>query len=154
MLQCMRNRWGQCLVALGLAMVVSVATAAAQEIDANIAGRVVDDGGGVLPGVTVTATSPALQVPSVSTVTNASGDYRLSPLPIGTYDVTYELPGFTSARRGFGSPSDSPLVAQLRVGGVRSHHGVGARSSASRRHPRRIPSRVSRSNSSPPLEVA
>ena len=93
MLQYRRNR---CLGALGVAFLVSVEPARAQEIDANLVGRVVDDGG-VLPGVTVTATSPALQVPQVTTVTNTSGDYRLSPLPIGTYEVTYELPGFSTA---------------------------------------------------------
>lgn len=117
MLQYRRNR---CLVALGVAFLVSVEPARAQEIDANLVGRVVDDGG-VLPGVTVTATSPALQVPQVTTVTNTSGDYRLSPLPIGTYEVTYELPGFSTARRdgirltvGFTARVD----VQLRVGGV------------------------------------
>src|SRR4029077_12897741 len=50
-------------------------------------------------GVTVTATGPALQVPSVTTVTDERGDYRLSPLPIGTYTVTYELSGLQNVRR-------------------------------------------------------
>jgi hypothetical protein len=58
---------------------------------AGIIGQVTDGTGAVLPGVTVTATSPALQVPSVVTVTDERGDYRLSPLPIGIYTVTYEL---------------------------------------------------------------
>ena len=49
--------------------------------------------------MTVTATGPALQVPQVDTVTNERGEYRLSPLPIGTYNVTYELPGFQTVRR-------------------------------------------------------
>lgn len=121
MLQYARNRWGHCLVALGLAALVGVGTAEAQEIDANIVGRVVDDGGGVLPGATVTAKSPALLVPEVTAVTSTSGDYRLSPLPIGTYEVTYELPGFSTARRdgirltvGFTARVD----VQLKVGGL------------------------------------
>ena len=59
---------------------------------AGIIGQITDGTGAVLPGVTVTATSPALQVPSVTAVTDERGDYRLSPLPIGTYTVTYELP--------------------------------------------------------------
>ena len=54
---------------------------------AGIMGQVTDGSGAVLPGVTVTATSPALQVPSVTTVSDEQGDYRLSPLPIGTYAV-------------------------------------------------------------------
>src|SRR5688572_29595648 len=76
-----------------------VKTANAQATEANIIGQVTDESGAVLPGVTVTATSPALQVPQVSDVTNAQGEYRLAPLPIGTYTVQYELAGFGAARR-------------------------------------------------------
>jgi len=66
---------------------------------ATINGQVTDESGGVLPGATVTATSPALQVPQVTTVSDAGGRYRLTPLPIGTYIVTFELAGFRSVRR-------------------------------------------------------
>jgi len=72
-------------------------TSFAQE-NASIVGRVADESGSVLPGVTVTATSPTLQVPSVSAVTDVNGEYRISPLPIGTYAVTYELAGFEPVR--------------------------------------------------------
>jgi hypothetical protein len=64
---------------------------------ANIVGRAADETGGVLPGVTVTATSPALQRPSVTTVTDTEGNYRLRDLPApGVYRVVFELPGFQS----------------------------------------------------------
>jgi hypothetical protein len=66
---------------------------------ASIVGQVTDGTGAVLPGVTVTATGPALQVPSVTAVTDERGDYRLSPLPIGVYTVTYELAGFQNLKR-------------------------------------------------------
>ena len=65
---------------------------------ASIIGQITDESGGVLPGVTVTATSPALQVGSVSDVTNEQGEYRLTPLPFGTYAVVYELSGFHNIR--------------------------------------------------------
>ena len=65
----------------------------------SIVGRATDESGGVLPGVTVTATSPALQLPQVVDVTDAQGDYRLTPLPIGTYEVAYTLTGFQTVRR-------------------------------------------------------
>ena len=84
-----------CVVGL-LAM---AAPAAGQATQAAIIGVVADSSGAILPGVTVTATGPALQVPQVDTVTNDRGEYRLSPLPIGTYIVTYELPGFQTVRR-------------------------------------------------------
>lgn len=82
-----------CLVAL------SSVPAAGQGQAGSIIGQVQDESGAVLPGVTVTATSPALQVPQVVGVTDARGDYRLTPLPIGTYTVQYELPGFQLVRR-------------------------------------------------------
>src|SRR5262245_36949428 len=72
---------------------------AAQATIASIIGVVTDQSGAILPGVTVVATSPALQIPQVEAVTNERGEYRLSPLPIGLYTVRYELPGFQSVRR-------------------------------------------------------
>ena len=66
----------------------------------SIVGQVTDEGRGVLPGVTVTATSPALQVRRVTTVTDGRGEYRLPSLPIGTYDISYELAGFRTVVRG------------------------------------------------------
>ena len=72
---------------------------AGQAQEASIIGQVTDESGAVLPGVTVTATSPALQVPQVTDVTNDRGEYRLTPLPIGTYTVQYELAGFGTVRR-------------------------------------------------------
>lgn len=91
-------RWGLIVVMVGL--VASAASpAAGQGTSASIIGQVTDASGAVLPGVTVTATSPALQVPQVTTVTNQVGEYRLAPLPIGAYEVLFELAGFQTARR-------------------------------------------------------
>ena len=65
----------------------------------NIIGKAADETGGVLPGVTVTATSPALQVPSVTAISDAEGNYRLRDLPApGMYRVVFELPGFQTIR--------------------------------------------------------
>jgi len=70
---------------------------AAQQ-NAGIIGQIKDESGAVLPGVSVTATSPALQVPSVTAVSDATGEYRLTPLPIGTYTVEYTLSGFQTVK--------------------------------------------------------
>ena len=51
-----------------------------------------------MPGVTITATSPALISPSVA-VTESDGSYRLVNLPPGTYALQAELPGFSTFRR-------------------------------------------------------
>jgi hypothetical protein len=76
-------------------------TVEAQDVtSAGIIGQVKDESGAVLPGVSVTATSPALQVPSVTTVTDSQGEYRLTPLPLGTYEVEYALSGFATIKNG------------------------------------------------------
>ena len=73
--------------------------AAAQATQGSINGVVTDTSNAVLPGVSVIATGPALQVPQLETVTNERGEYRLAPLPPGTYSLTFELPGFQSVKR-------------------------------------------------------
>ncbi len=78
---------------------VPVATAGAQQEAASIVGQVVDTSGAVLPGVTVTATSPALQAGEMTTVTDGRGQYRLTPLSIGVYTVRFNLDGFQSIVR-------------------------------------------------------
>jgi hypothetical protein len=65
---------------------------------ASIIGQVTDESGAVLPGVTVIATSPALQVPQMTAVTNEQGEYRIIPLPVGVYALEYTLPGFQTRR--------------------------------------------------------
>src|SRR6185369_13194359 len=64
----------------------------------TITGRVTDTSNAVLPGVTVNATSPSMMgVQSV--VTNAEGMYRFPAIPPGTYNLSYELPGFNTLKR-------------------------------------------------------
>jgi Carboxypeptidase regulatory-like domain/TonB dependent receptor-like, beta-barrel len=94
------NETGRFAVLLGLiALVMVPASANAQTGSAtSIVGQVKDENGGVLPGVTVTLRGPALQMPEMVTVTDAQGDYRLSPLPIGTFTLQFELGGFQSMR--------------------------------------------------------
>src|SRR5512145_1201232 len=64
----------------------------------TIQGRAMDAQGAVLPGVTVTATSPALIQPQ-STVTSETGNYRFPAVPPGSYELTYELAGFNTLKR-------------------------------------------------------
>ena len=65
----------------------------------TIAGVVRDTSGGVLPGVTVEAASPALIEKVRSAVTDGQGVYRIIDLRPGTYSVTFTLPGFKTVRR-------------------------------------------------------
>ena len=64
----------------------------------TIQGRVTDAQGAVLPGVTITATSPAM-LGQQTTVSSETGNYRFPAVPPGTYTVTYELAGFNTVRR-------------------------------------------------------
>ncbi len=70
----------------------------AQSGQGSLNGYVKDQQGAVLPGVTVTATGPALLAPVV-TVTDNAGFYRLQNLPPGTLTVSAELSGFATFRR-------------------------------------------------------
>ena len=64
----------------------------------TIQGRLTDAQGAVLPGVTVTATSPSM--PGVQTaVSSETGNYRFPAIPPGTYALTYELSGFNKLIR-------------------------------------------------------
>ena len=80
------------------AMVWSAHPALAQTGNGSLRGYVKDESGAVLPGVSVTASSPELIAPVVN-VTDAAGLYRLNNLPPGTYVLTAELAGFATVRR-------------------------------------------------------
>ena len=64
-----------------------------QSTSGTITGRVSDPGGGVLTGVTVTVENVGT-ARSQSVETNASGEYTVSLLPPGTYQVTATKQGF------------------------------------------------------------
>jgi carboxypeptidase family protein len=112
--------WKLCGIVAALFFFGMPVVAFAQQ-DAGIIGVVTDESGAVLPGVTVTVTGPALQVPSMSDVTDAKGEFRITPLPIGTFTVEYTLQGFSGVKRegirltvGFTAKVD----AQLKVGAL------------------------------------
>ena len=65
----------------------------AAQTTGSIAGRVTDSSGALLPGVTVEATSPALQGMRIG-VSDITGLYRLPLLPPGSYTVAFTLSGF------------------------------------------------------------
>ncbi|HEY2322059.1 MAG TPA: TonB-dependent receptor, partial [Thermoanaerobaculia bacterium] len=89
----MSKRWS---ISLVLAALLLVATSMfAQGTGGALIGRVADETGGALPGVTVTATNDATGV-SRSVVTSSDGSYRFSSLPVGTYTVVADLSGFNT----------------------------------------------------------
>jgi len=83
------------LVGAVIVSLLSCVSAFAQQTAGNIAGRVLDQQGAAVPGATITAKNPQTGL-SRSEVSDASGLYRLSTLPVGTYEVTVELSGFAT----------------------------------------------------------
>ncbi|MGH9657340.1 MAG: carboxypeptidase-like regulatory domain-containing protein, partial [Bryobacteraceae bacterium] len=93
------KRWSNGVWALLALLMLSASPAFAQGGGASstgsISGEVKDTQGGVLPGVTVTATSPA-QIGQLTAVTNEAGIYRFPSVPPGEYRLSYDLAGFQS----------------------------------------------------------
>ena len=104
-----------------LAALVLVPSPALAQDEAGIAGSVEDNTGGVLPGVTIEARSPAL-IEQVRTVfTDGAGVYRITNLPSGTYTVTFALPGFSTVLREgvvLRGAFVAEIDASMAVGGV------------------------------------
>jgi hypothetical protein len=105
------------LVAFALAV---TGPAAAQERFGTIQGRVTDQQGAAIPGVTVTMTN--VQTGAVRTfVTDSNGQYVAADLTPGRYNLNFELAGFATVKREnvvvlLGRSFD--VEAQMRVGAL------------------------------------
>src|SRR3979409_1242954 len=87
----------------------------------SIAGVARDSSGGVMPGVTVEAASPALIEKVRTVVTDGEGRYSIVDLRPGLYTVTFTLEGFNTFKRegielttGF----TAAVNAEMRVGAL------------------------------------
>ena len=113
----MNRRSAQIFVLWALALVCPTAVFA----QASITGVVRDTSQGVLPGVTVEASSPALIEKVRTVVSDSGGQYRIVDLRPGTYTVTFTLPGFSTVKRE-GIELTGTFVAsvnaELRVGAL------------------------------------
>ena len=87
----MKTRAAAFIAALAIAICASPAWAQSQT--GEIFGKVTDQSGAVLPGVTITLTSPVLLQP-LTAVTGDTGAFQFPRLAVGTYDVQFELPSF------------------------------------------------------------
>jgi hypothetical protein len=88
---------------------------------ATVAGVVRDTSGAVLPGATVEATSDVLIEKVRTAVSDGTGQYRITDLPPGTYNITFALPGFNVvARQGVQVSGTGviPINVEMRVGAI------------------------------------
>src|SRR5438105_6489351 len=76
-----------------VALFAASTLASAQQQTGEIFGKVTDQQGAAMPGVTVTLTGPVLLQP-LTAVTSETGTYQFPRLSIGTYTVRFELTGF------------------------------------------------------------
>jgi hypothetical protein len=84
------------LFGAALVLLLTCAASFAQQTTGNITGRVLDQQSAAVPGATVTAKNPATGFTRNET-SDSEGVYRLTGLPVGVYDVTADLQGFTTA---------------------------------------------------------
>ncbi len=82
-------------IVLAAFLLLTAGLSFAQEQTGQLIGVVLDDTGEPLPGVTVEARSPKLM--GIGMVeTDETGRFLLTKLPVGTYTVTFKLPGFAT----------------------------------------------------------
>ncbi len=89
------------LVVILLFIVCVASTARSQTVTSTsgaINGRVADDTGGMLPGVSITISSPAM-MGTRTAASDEQGFYRIPAVPPGEYKLLFELAGFTSLER-------------------------------------------------------
>lgn len=111
---------------LGMAVFVLLVLAAAPSLamaqtgTSRITGTVRDSSGALIPGATVAAKNEATGV-SYSQTTTDAGFYAFPSLPVGSYTITVELPGFkTSQKTNNVLEVNTPVVVDvvLQVGGI------------------------------------
>ena len=96
-----------------------------------ISGIVRDSTGGVIPGATVEASSPALIEKVRSATTDTAGQYLIVDLRPGIYTVTFTLEGFSTVRReGLELPANftATVNADMRLGALEETINVSGQS--------------------------
>jgi outer membrane receptor for ferrienterochelin and colicin len=106
-------------IVLVLMLALAAAAAAQTTPTGTVTGKVVDPEDLVLPGVTVTVSSSALQGTRAA-VSSANGDYIIPFLPAGDYKVVFELAGFAAQEKAvrIQVAETATLNAQMTIGAL------------------------------------
>ena len=105
---------------------------AARAQGSGIEGTVADTTGGVLPGVTVEISGPNLPDGITVAFTDGTGRYSVM-VPAGTYDVSFNLPGFALIERnrvGVAESAMTTMDTEMRIGGLAEQVSVVATGTA------------------------
>lgn len=78
---------------------LAVSVGSGQEVTGNIYGTITDSTGAAAPNAKVTVTNVEQKAVLRSLVSNQSGQYSATLLPVGRYDIAVEAPGFKRALR-------------------------------------------------------
>jgi Carboxypeptidase regulatory-like domain len=105
-------RFAVCLSAL--ALMLTTATEASAQVGGSVSGTVKDQTGGVMPGVSVTATN-SVNGAKYDTTTSAQGAFSFPKLPVGRYDLLFNLDGFKPLIR-FARFEPATYLASIPVG--------------------------------------
>jgi outer membrane receptor protein involved in Fe transport len=110
-----KGRFRVLAVVAVVAALAAAQPAGAQVVGANLSGSVLDQSKAALPGVTVTIRNTATGREQVL-VTDDEGRYRAVALQPGPYEITAELTGFGTAKRGVTLVIGGDVRADLEMG--------------------------------------
>src|SRR5215467_2469042 len=86
------------VLVVGLCLFISLAPLSAQTTTGSIVGTVSDPSGAVIAGASVSVSNMDTGI-AVKTSTDSTGNYVVTPLPVGRYSVTVEAQGFKKSIR-------------------------------------------------------
>ena len=84
---------GRIVVVFACVALIQVMVPSLIHAQATLAGVVRDTSGAVLPGATVEASSSVLIEKARTAISDGSGQYRITDLPPGTYNLSFLSPG-------------------------------------------------------------
>ncbi len=86
-----------------------------QSISGNLTGTIYDPSGATVPGARVLARNEATGV-ETSTVSTSSGQYSIPNLPVGSYTITVNAPGFVQAQvKGVGVALNQTVTSNVKL---------------------------------------
>jgi hypothetical protein len=115
-----RQRQGSKVIAEFWLLSLFVASLSGQTTSGTINGSIRDDSGAAIPDVLLTVTNQGTSV-STAVRSNAAGDYAVTGLAVGTYDVTASKEGFRTYREAgvfLGAAQTHTVNPVMHVGGV------------------------------------